>query len=325
MKLDEMSSELLEKRVRERLATSLEQLWLRAEDTLNVEPDRYEPFIEAVRNYPQHPKIYARYYDLAFALMDKRAEDARNISNGLLVSGAQPIQSGIFALSEQELGEDCERFVRLYFAEHKTTPILYPPDSEELVTLKQRLSEAMNLVASVEPSVYDELSWFWPMIYLARPAKPEPKQTARFSFGNVTSFMVWGAGCMNIDALGSKWDIAGTLVHESTHALLFALSCDQPLVLNPVSEGYKSPLRKDLRPMIGIYHAAIVSARMLDFYRRALEGDVDEDRSTYLQQQLNKLRGYYDSGRDVIATHGNLTTKGKEILSICHQSIVEVA
>jgi hypothetical protein len=58
------------------------------------------------------------------------------------------------------------------------------------------------------------------------------------------------------------------LLHETAHQYLFNL-----MVFDAVCTGegiYESPLRKDPRPMEGIYHATFVLARILAFYHKAL-------------------------------------------------------
>jgi len=58
------------------------------------------------------------------------------------------------------------------------------------------------------------------------------------------------------------------LVHEVSHLHLYALMGEDPLFLNDESETYPSPLRSDPRPMMGVFHAAFVLARIVRTFRR---------------------------------------------------------
>ena len=61
---------------------------------------------------------------------------------------------------------------------------------------------------------------------------------------------------------GRLLSLLETLAHEAAHSLLFGIQISGPLVLNPDDARFASPLRVDLRPMDGVYHATFVSARM---------------------------------------------------------------
>ncbi len=106
-------------------------------------------------------------------------------------------------------------------------------------------------------------SGLWVRIIVASASSED----GQLGFEGVTSFMAWGATFMNGDMHMSERKTAHFLVHEVTHALLFGLSSDDPLVLNSPDESYPAPLRTDPRPMDGIYHATIVCARLAAFDR----------------------------------------------------------
>ena len=69
----------LEQNVRSRLASSLENLWRQAGDVLPANRAARAALTSSIRAQPQHPRVFARYYDLALALMDSRQGDAQRI------------------------------------------------------------------------------------------------------------------------------------------------------------------------------------------------------------------------------------------------------
>jgi len=65
---------------------------------------------------------------------------------------------------------------------------------------------------------------------------------------------------------------AEAMVHEGGHTRLNVLSTSRPLFLDRAQhQQLRSPLRKDMRPAGGVYHAAFVLARMTVFLCRAAE------------------------------------------------------
>ncbi|MCW5300168.1 hypothetical protein DXT88_18520 [Herbaspirillum lusitanum] len=96
------------------------------------------------------------------------------------------------------------------------------------------------------------------------------------------------------------------LVHESSHNVLFGLMLSDPMVLNPVSEKFSAPLRTDLRPMYGIFHAAFVVARMVRVFKLM----VRKGRPEY-QRLVDHFEPRLINGIRVVSEHGKLTPNGK--------------
>ncbi len=118
------------------------------------------------------------------------------------------------------------------------------------------VAQALQVLQHAAPELFAELSLTLQDIVLARAGAD-----CRLSFGGVSSFAAWGAIGINLAAHAGWPQVYKTLVHECGHLVLFAQAREQPLVLNPPEERFGSPLREDLRPLDGIYHAAFVSAR----------------------------------------------------------------
>lgn len=95
------------------------------------------------------------------------------------------------------------------------------------------------------------------------------------------------------------------LVHESSHNVLFGIMLFDPLVLNPVTEKFSAPLRTDLRPMYGIFHAAFVVSRMVRVFKLLVHQGLGE---------YSKLVDHFEprllNGIKVVSENGRLTTQG---------------
>lgn len=103
--------------------------------------------------------------------------------------------------------------------------------------------------------------------------------------------------------------------HETSHHHLHALMGFDPLVLNPPSETFTAPIRKDLRPMYGIYHATFVLSRICRLLKRLNEF---ED-GTY-NEHLVKVRDQFVRGLETVSKHGNLTDLGRRVLFTCEET-----
>ncbi len=101
------------------------------------------------------------------------------------------------------------------------------------------------------------------------------------------------------------------IVHETAHQYLYNL-----MVFDVICEGegrYESPLRKDPRPLEGIYHATFVLARIIDFYNKALKNGTSLPEKL-LKEKVNHYRSRYRHGYDLIMEKATLTNLGRDLL-----------
>lgn len=108
------------------------------------------------------------------------------------------------------------------------------------------------------------------------------------------------------------------LIHETAHLHLDQLMEFDPIVLNKPSDLYKSPIRKDPRPMRGVFHATFVLARLLNFMQ-LLEFDLDEQK-LILNKRKKTIHKALKNGIETILEYGILSEKGKKIF----EEIIEI-
>lgn len=172
------------------------------------------------------------------------------------------------------------------------------------------LAEGMDLLRRGFPDLHAEINAIVSTLLFAQA--PEGATT---EFDGASHYQFWGLVLLNPVHHRTPLAVAEALAHEVGHALLFGLTVDEPLVLNPDDELHPSPLRKDPRPMDGIYHAAFVSARMA----LAMETLADSDALTAPEQILARAaaaadRDNFAKGAATIAAHGRLSATGAAIL-----------
>jgi len=79
------------------------------------------------------------------------------------------------------------------------------------------------------------------------------------------------------------WDeivFAEELIHETTHCILDLISISSPLftAASAYEEKYHAPFRPDLRAWYGNFHAVVVCARCITFYRMLMESRSDQSK-----------------------------------------------
>lgn len=170
------------------------------------------------------------------------------------------------------------------------------------------------------PNWWQELEALVAVILLAESGD----ETARF--GGASAFAAWGAILINPANSRAPLPLALTLIHESSHLKLFYAYLEDEIVLNSPDDRYSSPLRRETRPMNGIFHATFVLARMILFLSDLIRTDavpalLGATGHDAMEADLRRLRASFDEGYSVIAEHGVLTPKGAQILAQAHETV----
>lgn len=200
------------------------------------------------------------------------------------------------AVLSQRLGAEAARFAPIDEATHQ--------DFSALV------HQGMDLLRRGFPDLHAEIEAIVTTLLVA-----QAPQGAGAEFDGASHYQFWGLVLLNPRHHRTPLAVAEALAHEAGHSLLFGLTVDEPLALNPDDELHASPLRKDPRPMDGIFHAAFVSARMA----LAMETLADSGVLTASEQALARDaaaadRENFAMGSATIAAHGRLTQTGATIL-----------
>ncbi|MGE0055160.1 MAG: HEXXH motif-containing putative peptide modification protein [Hyphomicrobium sp.] len=301
--------------VRGRAAQSLAYIIDRCGSLLHIDNAEIALAIERIRDHRQPPGVFARYYDLIFAISRNDFDRASELIGEISNLSRQSVSFQILPFERATTGDDFDRYPHLLFAESPSVGPLAEPTAAEFEQAQANLRFALNTIRTIDPSIADDIDGLLTTIFVTKDARVDGSA----SFGGVTSFMIWGATFINLKAYRTKVGAVQFLVHEVTHALLFGLSCDAPLVLNPVKENYRSPLRKEPRPMDGIYHATLVCARLAAFNRHWLESGAENVEQ--IEEELNSALLAFQDGAHTIRSHGNLSETGRELIDRCSTTL----
>jgi hypothetical protein len=258
------------------------------------------------------PATFALYYDLVDAIQEDRLVDAeaifvelcrqKPISGKAVVTSLDPAIIGTSAVERYSRMMDTDSITRYQYR----TP---PPDIVR--HFSGQCENAIALMAGAIPELYREFKALVCEVILAAGQSTDGSE-----FAGASSFLLWGALFINPEADQKPASLIETLAHEAAHSLLFGLMLEDSFVLNPDAERFQSPLRRDPRPMDGIYHATFVVARMHYAMQRLLiSGLLDGTNAESAKAALERHRRAFSDGLATIERHGRLTAHGVAIMS----------
>jgi hypothetical protein len=202
------------------------------------------------------------------------------------------------------------------------TADLVAPDPAAVAATRDAITRIIDGLAIALPDWDQELRALVRLILLA--------EAAQARFAGASTFSAWGAFLISPRAHKDDLALALSLIHESAHLKLFCAYLDDEIVLNDPDETYSSPLRREPRPMNGIYHAAFVLARMVQFLHDLdrsgqTEQVVGPEAARHLQGHLRKSMTDFDAAMDVITRHAQLTARGHAIITETANGVQAVA
>ena len=256
------------------------------------------------------PGTFGLYYDLVEALLESDADRARSLFTAL--SRAQPLAQGleIVTLGGAELGAESDRYQRMMNSDPSVDIGFQEPDPEIAEAFKTRLSSGFALLDQILPELAGEIRAIVHQIVISGS---DPSKKMQFDGGS--HYQLWGALFLNCNYHETNIAIAEVLAHESAHSLLFGFCTHEALVENEDDELFASPLRPDLRPMDGIYHATFVSARMhWAMTQLATAPQLSASDREQAQQAASADVVNFQQGIGVVKEHGRLTKLGAQLI-----------
>lgn len=309
---------LLDRRMHTELAASLrylqEKLVEAALSDAGLDPVRLDAPLALIGDGRRlSPESFAAYYDFAAALMDGDAPTARRALDQLAAAQALPAGRIHAPLRASSTCPRSARYVRM-FSESGSEPdaiVLNPLPPERADAFVDRFERGMRLMRTAFPELAGEVD---AIVHEVVAIGSVPGRAEQFDGGS--HYQLWGALFLNADFHPTDAAMVEVIAHESAHCLLFGLCTEEPLIRNDDDELFASPLRTDLRPMDGIYHATFVSARMHMATTRLLaSGLLDAEDHAAMIAARDADRRNFESGESVVARHGHLTPLGLELMN----------
>lgn len=256
------------------------------------------------------PQAFACYYELVSALIDGNDEEALKSFSELSTQQAMAAARVMEPLRPFEACARSARYHRMMVGEEAIMLGMLPPPAPIADAFAERFERGMAMMHRAVPELAGEVD---AIVHEVVPIASDPDRDGQIDGGS--HFQLWGALFLNADFHKTDVAMLEVIAHESAHSLLFGLCTEEMLVSNDDSELYSSPLRADLRPMDGIYHATFVSARMHWAMSRLLESGAaqgvcnDEIAAACVADRRN-----FEAGDSVVRQHGQLTRLGSELM-----------
>jgi HEXXH motif-containing protein len=299
----------LDQAMRDDLATSLERLAERASAVLPAEVDTTF-MVQQIRSHGVLPGVFARYYDLITALQKQDWPAAARLWREISRWSARPADVSILPFDADTLGDDAERYQRLFSTGQTVVPQFARPDEAALASLRRTVPAALDLLEAAHAAWAAEVRALITQVVAFAP----PDRGAGPAYGG-SSMMVWGGIVVNIGMPPDRLEVLAILAHEATHQLLFGLSRTEPLVLNPVSERFGTPLRPIPRPLNAVFHSTYVSGRIHMLFEMLLQRlDLQGAELTWAQETSCLQRDRFQQGCDLIMDKARLTPLGRRLI-----------
>ncbi len=255
------------------------------------------------------PWVFGTYYDLVSALLEEDEPQARAHAARLIEAPDAPGPMQVVSLGAPALGPASALYATR-MSEEGAGIVFLPPDPAVAAAFHPRLEAGLALLDRALPALAGEVRAIVRQVVIAGgdPA-------SRLQFDGGSHYQLWGALFLNGAFHPDPVAVAEVLAHESAHSLLFGFCTHESLVENADEERYPSPLREDLRPMDGIYHATFVSARMhWAMSALAASGALNTDEIEAARAAAASDLRNFDAGDSVVRAHGRLTATGAALL-----------
>ena len=257
------------------------------------------------------PGVFAAYYRLVEALAEGDRPGAERALERLGAARPVPARRRHAPLEDPARCERSRDYVRLLQDETSQGLGLTPLPAGRAAAFEPRFERGMALMREAIPELAGEVD---AIVREVVAVGSDP--SAEFQVDGGSHYQLWGALFLNADFHPTDAAMLEVIAHESAHSLLFGLCTEEPLVTNDDDERYPSPLRDDLRPMDGIYHAAFVSARMHWAMARLLAaGVLDDAGRAQAAAARDADRACFEAGWSVVARHARLTPLGRELMA----------
>ena len=178
--------------------------------------------------------------------------------------------------------------------------------------IERNIDKALHTIRTVDGELFKEVNEIVDEFYVFKIKGSLIKETV-FSG---SSFYKLGTVLINEEIF--KQDdlfIVDKIIHESAHQILLSIMIQDEIILNPDSERYPSPIRKEPRTMNGVYHAAFVLYRLSAFFKKMV--DVNSAASSHLLKNIT----LFDDCYGVIKKHAILTDAGINFIENCNNDI----
>lgn len=168
----------------------------------------------------------------------------------------------------------------------------------------QTLRDALALIAATLPRLHREMSWSLRRII---PVGFEPEQHLSASYREAP-------GLCYLTLHPDLVTMAEAMIHESQHGKLNALTFFDPVLENGYAEWTQSPVRPDLRPLMGVLLAVHAFVPVAAFHQRLAASDHPLSRSAEFRRRRAEVLESNARGLQTLRDKAKPTSLGARLL-----------
>jgi hypothetical protein len=269
------------------------------------------------------PSLFGCYFSLVRAIQDGSLQQVRESLDTILSYADSPAATfRIRPFNRNGFSSEEESEFRIQFVSESLLDeqLAHLDEGIEDTTLIQ-LKRAIDLLQRHAPKTFSEMD-----VYLSELVAAQGIPVNGLSFDGCSSLERWGSILINTILPRTDLEFGEAIVHEAAHNVLFAMAPVDFHVRNDPQERYKSPLRLDLRPMNGIYHATFVLSRMCFAMREVVTSTTaDLTLQKEAQKQADTCRDLFYDGYRVLEDHALYTDEGRAIMQATARYMASIA
>lgn len=247
--------------------------------------------------------------DLYSAIKQKDNDRVNIIISRLLEDEFQKIggYDNISYINVSDLNDYYQPMVKKIFSADLPRTITFDVlSSEDFEKASQQIQKGFQLLKEIFPEFYKEA------VDLISEVLIFNSQGLRGGSSTDLFGMIYRDRSYNVEKMT---DVVDFIIHEQSHLYVHMLANNDPLVLNP-EERYESPLRKEKRPLIGVYHATFVLTRIIHVLEEVLKkGVVFSKEKDYANELMNHYKVRVQVGLEVLKNHAQMSELGSELMS----------
>lgn len=191
-------------------------------------------------------------------------------------------------------------------------------NDDDVSLSKEMLEKSLTFISKIDNELFKEINEIVREFYIFSTDSTDENEIMYSG----SDFNKLGTVFLNKDIfLKDLYFSIDKIIHESAHQILLSIMITDEIVMNSDEERYYSPLRSEPRTMNGIYHAAFVVYRILIFFNKLYNKNINDLLAKeYLLNNINIFNECYS----VIAKSAKLSQLGKKIITSCRNEIQDI-
>jgi hypothetical protein len=183
--------------------------------------------VAAIRQHRVRPGVMALYAELVPAFADDAANATACLAALADPSWRRPAEARVVTVRDADLGAGMADCYMRHINDDPEAPLtLCPLDDPALADGRRRVAAALDLLAAAAPELAGEIAALVSELLLVG----QDKKAGGIAFHGASSFYLWGALLLNLDAHPTRIRLIEGLAHESGHSVLHGLTLGSPTV-----------------------------------------------------------------------------------------------